>query len=279
MNKTFFLTGSARGLGRSIAIAILNSGHQLIATARKPRELDDLVVRYGERVLPLMLDVTDFDAAQQAVKAGIDKFGRLDVVINNAGFANVGSVEDMPMDAIVSQFNTNFVGSVHVIKATLPFLRTQGFGQIIQISSIGARIATPGAAAYYASKSALSSFMESLALEVAPLGIKVTAMEPGGMKTDFAEDTSLTIIQSSPSYEATAGATARMMKEPAYLESYAEPADIAAVVMKLSDLENPPTRLLVSGATYDYAKAVEQARAQADEDWKWLSLTPDAVAK
>jgi NAD(P)-dependent dehydrogenase (short-subunit alcohol dehydrogenase family) len=277
MIKTFLLTGSARGLGRSIAIAILDAGHQLIATARTPTHLDDLVARYGARVLPVALDVVSFEAATLAVKKGIERFGRLDVLINNAGFANVGSVEDMPMEAILSQFNTNFVGSVHLIKATLPVFREQGAGRIIQVSSIGARIATPGAAAYYASKWALSGFMESLATEVAPLGIKVTALEPGGMKTDFAEDSSLTILPSNPAYDATVGATARMMKDPQYSAGYADPSSIAAVVMKVAQLDEPPLRLLVSGSTFDYAKSVELTRTQADEDWKWLSLEADAT--
>lgn len=277
MNKTFFLTGSARGLGRSIATAILEAGHQLVATARKPDQLGDLVARYGARILPVALDVTDFGGAQAAVQAGMDRFGRLDVVINNAGFADVGSVEDMPMQSIASQFNTNFLGSVHVIKAALPMLRQQGAGRIIQISSIGARIATPGAAAYYATKWALSGFIESLASEVAPLGIQVTAMEPGGMKTDFAEDSSMVILPTSPAYEATVGATVQMMKSPQYLENYADPADVAAVVMRLSELEDPPVRLLVGGGNYAYARAVELARAQADAQWTWLTVANDVA--
>lgn len=277
MSKTFFLTGSARGLGRSIATAILDAGHQLVATARKPDQLGDLVARYGTRILPVALDVTDFKGAQAAVQMGMDRFGRLDVVINNAGFADVGSVEDMPMPSIASQFNTNFLGSVHVIKAALPVLRQQGAGRIIQISSIGARIATPGAAAYYATKWALSGFIESLAIEVAPLGIQVTAMEPGGMKTDFAEDSSMVILPTSPAYEATVGATVRMMKSPQYLEHYADPADVAAVVMKLAEVAEPPVRLLVGGGNYEYARAVEQARVHADAQWKWLTVAADAA--
>ncbi|WP_266183988.1 SDR family NAD(P)-dependent oxidoreductase [Dyella humicola] len=272
MSKTFLLTGSARGLGRSIAIAILDAGHQIIATARKPNKLDDLVARYGNRIFSVALDVTDFEAAQRAVKAGVERFGRLDVLINNAGFANVGAVEDMPMEAIQSQLNTNFIGSVHTIKAALPLFREQGAGQIIQISSIGARIATPGAAAYYASKWALSGFVESLAQEVKPLGIKVTAMEPGGMKTEFAEDSSLTIFPSQPAYDATAGATGKMMKSPDYLEYYADPERVAAVVMKISELDEPPVRLLLGGGNFDYANSFDEARMRSDNDWKWLTL-------
>jgi len=275
MTKTFFLTGSARGLGRSIAVAILDAGHHLIATARDPSPLGDLAERYGDRVLPAALDVTDFEAAKAAVRLGVERFGRLDVAINNAGFGNVGAVEDMPMPDIVSQFETNFMGSVHVIKAALPVMRQQGVGHLIQISSIGARIATPGAAAYYATKWALSGFVETLAAEVAPLGIKVTAMEPGGMKTDFATPSSMTILPPSPAYVATVGATVDMMQAPQYLENYADPADIAAVVMKVAELDEPPVRLLVGGGNCDYVRAVEQARLQADEQWKWLSVAAD----
>jgi NAD(P)-dependent dehydrogenase (short-subunit alcohol dehydrogenase family) len=275
MTKTFFLTGSARGLGRSIATAVLDAGHQLVATARKPRQLDELVERYGDRVLPVALDVTDFEAAQSAMQAAVARFGRLDVVINNAGFANVGAVEDMPMSAIREQLEANFLGSVHVIKASLPVLRRQGAGHIIQISSIGARIATPGAAAYYASKWALAGFIESLALEVEPLGIKVTAVEPGGMKTDFAQASSLTIIPSSDAYAATAGATARMMTSDGYADSYADPSKIAALVMKIAGLDRPPLRLLAGSGNYAYATGADQARAKADAGWAWLSASAD----
>ena len=240
MRKTFFLTGSARGLGHSIAIAILEARHNLVATARKPAQLNDLAERYGRQILPVALDVTDFERAKAAVRIGVERFGRIDVVINNAGFANIGSVEDMPMSAITSQLDTNFLGSVHVIKAALPVLRQQGSGRIIQVSSIGARIATPGAAAYYATKWAMSGFIETLATEVAPLGIQVTAVEPGGMKTDFAEDSSLTIIPSQPAYDGTAGTTARMMKAPNYLDHYADPAAIAAAILQVARLESPP---------------------------------------
>ncbi|MEA3178192.1 MAG: hypothetical protein QOI59_1715 [Gammaproteobacteria bacterium] len=275
MKKTFFLTGSSRGLGRSICSAILQDGHQVVATARQPGHLDDLVRRYGDRILPVALDVTDFDAAKNAVKIALDHFGRVDVVINNAGFANVGSVEDMPIAAIVAQLDTNFLGSVHVIKAVLPVLRQQGSGRIIQISSIGARIATPGAAGYYASKWALAGFIESLAMEVGPLNIKVTAVEPGGMKTDFAESSSLTILPSNTAYDATAGATGKMMKSAGYLDSFAEPGSIAAVIMRVAELDEPPLRLLLGAATYAYGVGADQARAQSDEKWKWLSTVVD----
>lgn len=273
MSKTFLLTGSGRGLGRAISIAILEAGHRLVATARTPGQLDDLVALYGDRILPVQLDVTDFEAAKNAVAKGVEVFGSIDVVVNNAGFGSLASVEDMPMEAIRAQFDTNFMGSVHVIKAALPHLREQGEGRIIQISSIGARIATAGAAAYYASKWALVGFIESLALEVGPLGIKVTAVEPGGMKTDFAGDSSLTIFASSPAYEATAGATATWMKTPGFADAFTDPRDMAALIMQVADMDEPPLRLLAGTDSFAYAAAADSARRQADEKWKWLSLS------
>lgn len=274
MSKTFLVTGASRGLGRAIAVAVLEAGHQLIATARNPDLFDNLVERYGQRILPVPLDVTDADAARQAVDRGIAAFGSIDVVINNAGFANVGSVEDMSIDDIADQFATNFMGSVHVIKAVLPHLRQQGAGHIIQVSSIGARMATAGAAAYYASKSALSGFIESLALELGPLGIKVTVVEPGGMKTDFAHDSSMKFVPVSAPYQDTVGATVHWMKTPAYAVNYSEPAEMAGLIMKVAELDAPPLRLLAGKDAVEYAAAAEQARQEADAKWRWLSIEP-----
>lgn len=276
MKKTFFLTGSARGLGRSLTAAILAAGHQLVATARKPEQLDEFVQRYGAQILPLTLDITDYAAAQQAVQRGIDTFGRLDVVINNAGFGVVGAVEDLPMADIRAQLDTNFLGSIHIIKAVLPHLRTQGAGRIIQIGSIGGRIATAGAASYYATKWALAGFLDSLALEVNPLGIHVTVVEPGGMRTDFAEDSSLKVVPSHPAYDATVKATGDMMKSPAYAQALGDPAKVAELVLKVAELPSPPQRLLVGSGTYQYGTGADHARAEADAQWQWLSESVDA---
>lgn len=275
MPKTFFLTGSSRGLGRSIARAVLDAGHQLVATARNPGTLEDLLTHYGDRILPVALDVTDADAAKRAIAMAVDRFGRLDVVVNNAGFANVGAVEDMPVSAIEAQFATNFMGSVHVIKSALPVLRAQGFGHLIQISSIGARIATPGAAAYYATKWALSGFMQSLALEVAPLGIRVTAIEPGGMRTDFAKDSSVTVFPASAPYASTAGAVIDMMRSDGYADDYADPARVAALVLEVATLDTPPVRLLAGSDVLAQGMDADRVQAVADRDWAWLSRAAD----
>ncbi|MDT7591566.1 MAG: hypothetical protein QOH45_1097, partial [Pseudonocardiales bacterium] len=185
MSKVYLVTGSSRGLGRSIAEAVLEAGHQLVATARKPEQLDDLVQKYGDQIRAVALDVTDPAAAERAIRTAVDTFGRLDVVVNNAGYANLASVEDITAEDFREQIDTNLLGVVNVTKAALPVLREQGAGHIIQVSSVGGRGPALGLSAYQAAKWAVGGFSEVLNLEVAPLGIKVTVLEPGGMRTDW----------------------------------------------------------------------------------------------
>ena len=186
MPKVFLVTGSSRGLGREITQAALAAGHQVVATARRPETLADLAGQYGSQVRAVALDVTDPAAAEAAVAAGVAAFGRLDVVVNNAGYANLAAVEDISLEDFREQIDANLLGVVNVTKAALPVLRGQGAGHIIQVSSIGGRLATPGLSAYQAAKWAVGGFSEVLAREVEPLGIKVTVLEPGGMQTDWA---------------------------------------------------------------------------------------------
>ena len=212
MPQVFFLTGSSRGLGRRIAEATLAAGHYLVATARNPASLADLAERYGSRILPVTLDVTDPAAAVAAVAAGTEAFGRLDVLVNNAGYANLAAVEDIALDDFRAQVEANLFGVVNVTKAALPVLRAAGGGHIIQVSSVGGRLATPGLSAYQAAKWAVGGFSEVLAREVGPLGIKVTVLEPGGMQTDWA-GSSMRIPPVSEPYQATVGAAARMHED------------------------------------------------------------------
>ena len=209
MSQVFFLTGSSRGLGRKIAEAVLAAGHQLVATARQPGSLSDLAERYGDRILPVALDVTDPAAAAAAVAEGVDAFGRIDVVVNNAGYANLASIEDITAEDFREQLDANLLGVVNVTKAALPVLRAQGGGRIIQVSSVGGRLATPGLAAYQAAKWAVGGFSEVLARETAPLGVKVTVLEPGGMQTDWA-GSSMRVTPVSEPYQPTVGAMAEL---------------------------------------------------------------------
>ena len=168
MKQVWLITGSSRGLGRALAEAVLAAGHQLVATARKPEQLSDLVERYGEQVRAVALDVTDETAVHDAVKAAVDAFGRLDVLVNNAGYGNVGSIEDTSLEDFRAQIETNLFGTISLSKAAIPLMREQGAGHIIQVSSVGGRMPTPGMSAYQAAKFAVGGFSEVLAQEVAP---------------------------------------------------------------------------------------------------------------
>ena len=183
--KVFFITGASRGFGREWTIAALERGDQVAATARDTSSLDDLVAKYGDALLPLQLDVTDRDADFAAVAQAHDRFGRLDVVINNAGYGHFGMVEELTETELRAQLETNLFGAVWVTQAALPYLREQGSGHIIQVSSIGGISAFAGLGAYHASKWALEGFSQALSQEVAPFGIHVTLVEPGGFSTDW----------------------------------------------------------------------------------------------
>ncbi|QUQ71233.1 SDR family NAD(P)-dependent oxidoreductase [Kutzneria sp. CA-103260] len=273
MSKVFLVTGSSRGLGREIVLAALAAGHRVAATARRPEQLTDLVEQYGDRVLPIALDVADAEGAQRAVGAAVDAFGRLDVVVNNAGYANLASVEDITAADFRAQLDTNLLGVVNVSKAALPVLRAQGSGHVIQVSSLGGRTATPGLSAYQAAKWAVGGFSEVLAQEVAPLGIKVTVLEPGGMRTDWA-GSSMAVPPISPPYQPTVGALAAMFGSTD-LQPAGDPVKVAQVVLQVADLPEPPVRLLLGSDAVQYAALAAQTRAAEDAKWRDLSVSTD----
>ena len=274
MSQVFFLTGSSRGLGRKIAEAVLAAGHQLVATARQPGSLSDLAERYGDRILPVALDVTDPAAAQAAVAAGVAAFGRIDVVVNNAGYANLASIEDITAEDFRAQLDANLLGVVNVTKAALPVLRAQGGGRIIQVSSIGGRSATPGLAAYQSAKWAVGGFSEVLARETAPLGIKVTVLEPGGMQTDWA-GSSMRVAPISEPYQPTVGAMARVHEDIGSGAALGDPAKVAQVVLEVAAMDEPPLRLILGSEAYAYATAAAKARAESDAAWRHLTVSTD----
>jgi NAD(P)-dependent dehydrogenase (short-subunit alcohol dehydrogenase family) len=274
MTKVFLITGSSRGLGRQIAEAALAAGHQLIATARRPESLDDLAERYGDQILPVALDVTDPAGAQAAVAAGVEAFGRLDVVVNNAGYANLAAVEDVTVADFREQIDANLLGVVYVTKAALPVLRRQGAGHIIQVSSIGGRLATPGLSAYQAAKWAVGGFSEVLAKEVGPLGIKVTVLEPGGMATDWA-GSSMRVPPVSEPYRATVGVMAALHHDGDGLPALGDPKKVAQVVLAVAGMDEPPLRLILGSEAYAYATAAAAARAEDDAKWHDLTVSTD----
>ena len=270
--SVFFLTGSSRGLGRAIAEAVLDAGHQLVATARNPESLDDLVAAHPDRVLALALDVTDPAAAEAAVAAGREHFGRIDVVVNNAGYADLAAIEDVDPDAFRAQIDTNLFGVVNVTKAALPVLREQGGGHVIQVSSVGGRMATPGLAAYQSAKWAVGGFSSVLAAEVTPLGIKVTVLEPGGMQTDWA-GSSMSVPPISDPYQPTVGRSAAMHNTETL--ALGDPAKVAQVVLQVAAMDDPPLRLILGSEAYTYATAAARAQAESDERWHDLTVSTD----
>jgi NAD(P)-dependent dehydrogenase (short-subunit alcohol dehydrogenase family) len=271
MSKVWFVTGASRGLGRSVVEAALQGGDSVVATARQPEQLDDLVQQYGQRILPLALDVASHAQVLAAVQAGYAAFGRYDVVVNNAGYADAAAVEDMALDAFKAQIDTNFYGVVYVSKAVLPLLRAQGSGHIFQISSIGGRIGSVGLSAYQSAKWAVNGFTTVLAQEVAPLGIQVTALEPGGMRTDWA-GSSMTIPPISEPYQPTVGAFTDMLRAYSGQEP-TDPAKVADVIKQLANRPDAPVRLLLGADAAHYAGLAAQALAASDAQWHDLSAS------
>ena len=271
--KVWLITGSTRGLGRALAEAVLVAGHKVVATGRDPGQLKDLVVRYGDPVRAIALDVTDEQAATGAVAEAIEAFGRLDVVANNAGYGDVCPIEDMSMTEFRAQIETNLFGVVHVTKAALPFMREQGSGHILQFSSVGGRMGPIGRAAYAAAKWGVEGFSEVLSKEVGPLGVKVTIIEPGGFRTDFA-GLSTSIREGRPEYDATVGKIARFQrdfngKQPG------DPAKAAAAVLRIASIDNPPLRLILGSDAFQAIEQNDLAKLNSDREWKGLSISTD----
>lgn len=271
MSKVWLVTGCSRGLGRRIAEAVLAAGHSLVATARDVRDLDGLPA--GERLRTVALDVTDADAARVAVGAAASAFGRLDVLVNNAGAIKANSVEDMTAEDFRRQVEVNFFGVYNVTRAALPVMHAQRGGHIISISSIGGRRATPGLAAYQAAKWAVGGFSEVLAREVRPLGIRVTCVEPGGMRTDMF---GLSMLEAplAPDYEGTVGSVIRATFGRADAAG-GDPAKVAKAILRLADEKEPPVRLLVGSDAVRLAAAAAVERGEEDARWRSLSESTD----
>ncbi|MBB3914057.1 oxidoreductase [Rhizobium fabae] len=273
MSKVWLITGSSRGLGRALAEAVLASGDNLVATARDPAQLADLFERYGGQVLALALDVTDEAAADAAVEAGVKRFGRIDVLVNNAGYGNVGSIEDTSLADFRAQIETNLFGTVIMTKAVIALMRGQGAGHIIQFSSVGGRIGPAGRGAYSAAKFGVEGFSEVLSKEVAPFGIKVTVIEPGGFRTDFA-GASTVLAEGRAEYAETVGATVRFQREYDGRQP-GDPAKAAAVVIHIAGLDEPPFRLLLGSDAVRNVEKADAARIQADREWRAVSVSTD----
>ncbi|KAK0383799.1 hypothetical protein NLU13_9710 [Sarocladium strictum] len=268
--RIWFVTGASRGLGLAIVKAALEAGDSVAATARLPSQLSPLVDEYGsDRVLALELDVTKNDQVIDTINQTVNKFGRLDVLVNNAGYANIESIEHVPMDDFRQQFETCFFGTVYPSKAAIPVMRKQGSGHIIQISSLGGRLGTPGLGAYQSAKWAVGGFSTVLRAEVAAFGIKVIVCEPAGMKTDWA-GSSMGLPRAQEGYEQTVGAGVEFMKQ--VMPSWSEPADVARSILYISKVPDPPMKLLLGPESPGYAERVAEQLAKDDEKWRKVTM-------
>ncbi|MFI6736171.1 SDR family NAD(P)-dependent oxidoreductase [Nonomuraea sp. NPDC050451] len=271
MSKVWFVTGSSRGLGRNFVEAALSRGDKVAAAARSTASLDELVAAYGEAVLPLELDVTDKTAVLASVKRAREHFGRLDVIVNNAGYAQVGAVEELTGQQLRDQLETNLFGALWVIQAALPYLREQGSGHIIQLSSAAGLMAMPLSGAYSASKWALEALNESLAQEVADFGVKVTVIEPGGFATRSGKNPDPLdnghLAEPNPIYNGFRQRIAAFAgQQPA-----GDPAAAAQALLKIVDSDNPPLRVLFGQGFYPMLQQVYADRLKTWADWQDLS--------
>jgi NAD(P)-dependent dehydrogenase (short-subunit alcohol dehydrogenase family) len=267
--KTWFITGTSRGFGREWAIAALDRGDKVAATARDVSSLDDLVKKYGDALLPIELDVTDHDADFAAVQQAHDHFGRLDIVVNNAGYGHFGMIEEVTEAEARAQIETNLFGALWVTQAALPFLRAQGGGHILQVSSIGGISAFPNVGLYHASKWGLEGFSQALAQEVAAFGIKVTVIEPGGFSTDWAGP-SAKHSAPLPAYEEFHEVAAR--QRAARVSTPGDPVASAAAVLKIVDAEEPPLRVFFGAAPLAIATRDYESRLKTWNEWQPVSL-------
>lgn len=276
--KIWLVTGAARGLGRLITEAVLAAGDCLVAGARDPDRLKDLVERYPDRIRPVALDVTDEAAAQRAVDHALNAFGRIDVLVNNAGYGHTAPFEQMTTQDFRDQVETNLFGVVNLTRAVLPVMRKQRAGHIFQVSSAGGRTSAPGLSAYQAAKWAVGGFSDVVAKEIGHMGIRVCTLEPGGMRTDWASEARGGIDDLLPDYEQSVG---NMLK---LLEAYggheiSDPAKIAALIVQLSRRDVLPLRLLLGGDALHVCSLADAERAEEQERWRETTLSthfPDA---
>ncbi len=278
MTRVWLVTGSASGLGRSIAEAVLASGDRLVATARDPHRLHDLIEKYGDQVRAAPLDVTDEGAAYAAVQVAVDAFDRLDVVVNNAGYGDIAPFEQLSSERFKAVVDTNFYGVVNVTRAAIPIMRKQKSGCILQVSSVGGRLARPGNTPYHAAKWAVGGFTESLAQELAPFGVRVCALEPGGMRTNWGARANKDTPDLLPDYEPSVGAVVNALKSY-WGQETSDPVKVAQLVLRLAASDSLPAHLLLGSDAVQYSGQAEATRAADADRWREISISTDVNAR
>ena len=274
-HKIWLITGANRGLGLAIARAALDAGDSVVATARNPRAVTDALGAASPALLPVALDVTSAEAADAAVSAALAQFGRVDVLVNNAGYGQLGAFEEVGMDAMRRQFETNVFGLMTVTQAVLPILRRQRSGHIFNLSSIGGFRGGDRASAYAASKFAVEGFSESLGAELAAFGIRVTVVEPGFFRTDFLEDTSVQYGHIEIADYTEASAATKAFYDDRNGKQAGDPAKLGAALVRLASDPKPPVRFPVGSDAVEVVEG-KLASVQTEVDrWRELSLSTD----
>ncbi|MEV5437251.1 oxidoreductase [Streptomyces sp. NPDC052682] len=273
-SRTWLVTGASRGLGRAITEVALEAGDSVVATARRPQTLDDLAARYGDRVLPLALDVTDRAAVLATVAEAAERAGRIDILLNNAGYGLAGAVEEVDERQVRDQFDVNFFGALWVTQAVLPVMRRQGGGHILQMSSIAGVTTYPNLGLYCAGKWALEAMSETLAQEVAGFGVRVTIVEPGEFRTEWSAG-SLVRATPMPEYDDVL-AKRRHGLSGAYAHLQpGDPRKAGEALLKLLDADEPPLRVLLGNGAADLAPRVLRDRLAGWQEWDALARTTD----
>lgn len=268
--KVWFITGTSRGFGREWTRAALERGDKVAATARNTGSLRDLVSQHGDSILPLALDVTDRAACFGAMEAAHAHFGQLDIIVNNAGYGLSGAIEEVSEAEARAQIETNLFGALWVTQAALPFLRAQGHGHFLQVSSIGGLGAFPGIGLYHASKWGLEGLSDALAQEVAPMGIHITLVEPGGYDTDWG-GSSLAHATRLPAYDDMYARRAEQFK----WATRGNPAATSAAILAVVDSPNPPLRLLLGQFATEFVPKLYANRLQVWDEWGDVSRAAD----
>ena len=267
--KTWFITGTSKGFGREWAIAALERGDRVAATARNTATLHDLVEKYGDAILPIELDVNDRAADFAAVALAHKTFGSLDIVINNAGYGQFGMIEEISEEDARAQIETNVFGALWVTQAALPFMREQGSGHILQVSSIGGISAFPNVGAYHASKWALEGFSQALAQEVEDFGIHVTLIEPGGFSTDWSGPSAKKSTDIA-AYDPIRAKAAKLRS--ARQATPGDPSATRSALLKVIDAEKPPLRVFFGDAPLQIATKDYESRLANWREWQPVAV-------
>lgn len=273
-NPVWFITGCSTGFGRELARLVIGRGWRAAVTARDRAKVADLAEGAEDRVLALSLDVTEADQIAASLRAAQDKFGRVDVLVNNAGYGYQSSIEEGEEDKIRAQFDANVFGLFALTRAVLPVMRAQRSGHILNITSVAGFVGFPASGYYAATKHAVEGFSDSLAAEVAPLGIRVTCIEPGPFRTDWAGRSLIQTPNAIPDYAETAGARLKATSEKSGTQA-GDPVRAGEAMIRVTEMENPPRHLVLGAWGYDAVTSRLKQRLAEIEAWRETSLGAD----